>query len=147
VQHGVQCGGMCANCQNILPHQKFCNNTKRVSIEIQKATARSSIIHLIQKLDLTGSDCDNNEGMVGRHMSAWTQDNATYVCKALLWSPSRFVMRCSQSLNIKIMWTHSIKWQDFILYPFKIPVVQMLTEANEGWRCEFCQDFLQFMQQ
>jgi hypothetical protein len=34
-----------------------------------------------------------------------------------------------------------------MLYPFKMKVAQMLTAANKQWRCKFCWDFLQFVQQ
>jgi hypothetical protein len=38
-------------------------------------------------------------------------------------------------------------WWDLMSYPYKIQVVQMLTAANKQCRQEFCQDFLQFVQQ
>jgi len=39
-----------------------------------------------------------------------------------------------------------MRW-DLTSYPYKIQVVQMLTAANKQQMREFCQDFLQFVQQ
>jgi hypothetical protein len=36
---------------------------------------------------------------------------------------------------------------DLKLYPHKTQMVQMLSTANKQQRCEFCYDFLQFVQQ
>jgi hypothetical protein len=39
-----------------------------------------------------------------------------------------------------------MRWY-LMLYSYKIQVVQMLTAANKQQRHDFCQDFLQFVQQ
>jgi hypothetical protein len=55
---------------------------QRKFIRLQ-APAGSAIVHLVQKVELTGSGCDN-KGMVGKHRSVHTRDNVACVLKALL---------------------------------------------------------------
>jgi hypothetical protein len=35
MQDGVQCGGVCVYCEDILANQQFCDGAKMVSEEIQ----------------------------------------------------------------------------------------------------------------
>jgi hypothetical protein len=112
---------------------------------MQQAPARSAVSHLVQKIELTGSVCDNKKGVVGRHRPACMQDSVSRVHEALLQSPRKSVTRCCQSLVIKRT-THTIMRGDLTLYPYKIQVVQMITAANKQQKCEICQDSLQYVE-
>jgi hypothetical protein len=112
---------------------------------MQQAPARYAVRCLVQKFELTGSVCDNKNGVVGRHGSAYMQDIVAHVCKVLLESEKTCDMRFPVTQYQRTS-TPTTMQQDLTLYLYKNHV-QMVTASNMQQRCEFCQDFLQFKQQ
>lgn len=112
----------------------------RLHFNVRDVPARTVISYWVRKWRNHGSV--ERRKSTGRIRSACNPENEERVRQSILRSPNRSVRRHAAALNLSATSTrrmlHKMKF-----HPYKIAVVQKLTDRDKQSRVEFCQRFLE----
>jgi hypothetical protein len=118
---------------------------KKFKCHYRERPARSVIKRLVDKFYETGSVLDQLKGNVGAKRTARTEEAEQSARAILQEDPRVSISRLAQRLGVSWSTTYRIVRGDIGLFPYKIHILQQLTELNKENRLKFAVEFTEVL--